>query len=275
MSIVPITEEQRKQLIEDISYDDAQMQSKIQQVKEWMKKQPHLPQLPDEMSEKIIFTILLGTKMSTERTKYKLDTFYAMRHQFPEIFLNIDPTLKDVRDSVDKIRYFPLSEMTDDGNIVIVLSFNPDKSRKCTTKDIKALFKRTVALNDIWFQRGELFRGQYVLFDTSGLSASHLTELPWLFMRKFAAFGQIQIFHNYGDLYKYIPQRILPADYGGDGLTVEESSRAWQKTIESVRESVIEEGKRMTDESKRPSDSVNDCGQIFGVNGTFIKLNID
>ncbi|KAG8316109.1 hypothetical protein J6590_058077 [Homalodisca vitripennis] len=202
--------------------------------------------------------------------------------------------------------------MTDDGNIVIVLSFNPDKSRKCTTKDIKALFKRTVALNDIWFQRGELFRGQYVLFDTSGLSASHLTELPWLFMRKFAAFGQealplrikgifivncptffdiilnvfkpilkdkmkkrIQIFHNYGDLYKYIPQRILPADYGGDGLTVEESSRAWQKTIESVRESVIEEGKRMTDESKRPSDSVNDCGQIFGVNGTFIKLNID
>uniref|UniRef100_A0A1B6J1E6 CRAL/TRIO N-terminal domain-containing protein n=1 Tax=Homalodisca liturata TaxID=320908 RepID=A0A1B6J1E6_9HEMI len=103
MSIVPITEEQRKQLIEDISYDDAQMQSKIQQVKEWMKKQPHLPQLPDEMSEKIIFTILLGTKMSTERTKYKLDTFYAMRHQFPEIFLNIDPTLKDVRDSVDKM----------------------------------------------------------------------------------------------------------------------------------------------------------------------------
>ncbi|KAG8316112.1 hypothetical protein J6590_058080 [Homalodisca vitripennis] len=49
MSIAPITEEQKKCVMKDIGYDDTQMQNKIQQVKEWMKKQPHLPQLPGDV----------------------------------------------------------------------------------------------------------------------------------------------------------------------------------------------------------------------------------
>lgn len=50
---------------------------------------------------------------------------------------------------------------------------------------------------------------------------------------------------------------------------------AWQKTIESHRDLVIEDEKLITDESKRSFDSYSMCGQMFGVNGTFTKLNID
>uniref|UniRef100_A0A1B6LA26 CRAL-TRIO domain-containing protein n=1 Tax=Graphocephala atropunctata TaxID=36148 RepID=A0A1B6LA26_9HEMI len=312
MSFAPITEAQKKRVIEDINYDEAQMKNKIQQVKEWVRKQPHLPQLPDEILEKYLFLFLLGTKMSTERTKYKVDVFYAMRHQIPEIYFHRDPTQKDVRDSVDQVRFFPLSELTPDAIRVLILSYNPDKTRKVTTKNIKASYKRISAINDFRFQCGDFCRGEYFIFDGAGLFASHLTELPWLFMQKITALGQealplrvkaaflvnappfldtilnifkpiltekmknrIQFVHNYDELYKYIPQRILPSDYGGDGPSNEESSRAWQKTVESMRDFLIEDSKRMTDESKRPSGSTNDCGQIFGIHGTFNKLNID
>ncbi|XP_046661381.1 alpha-tocopherol transfer protein-like isoform X1 [Homalodisca vitripennis] len=312
MSIAPITEEQKKCVMKDIGYDDTQMQNKIQQVKEWMKKQPHLPQLPDEIYDTFICSFLIGTKMSTERAKYKLDTFYAMRHQFPDVYLNRDPTMKDVRDSVDKIRFMHLSEMTHDAIGIYIISFNPDKDNRCAAKDIKNLYKRITAVLDFILLHATYNSGVYTICDLSGLSASHLTELPWLYMQKFTALGlealparlkgifiinaptffdtiynlfkpilsekmkkRLQILPNYKDLYKYIPKRILPSNYGGDGPTLEESSREWQKTIESIRDFLIEDGTRITDESKRPKESHNDCGQVFGVDGTFNKLAID
>lgn len=46
---------------------------------------------------------LQGSKMSSEKAKFKIDTYYAMRHQLPEVFNNRDPTISEVRDSVDKM----------------------------------------------------------------------------------------------------------------------------------------------------------------------------
>lgn len=46
MSIAPITEAQRKFVKNDIKMDDEQMQNKVKQLQDWMKKQPHFPQVP-------------------------------------------------------------------------------------------------------------------------------------------------------------------------------------------------------------------------------------
>lgn len=46
MSLAPITEAQRKFVKNDIKMDDEQMQNKVKQLRDWMKKQPHLPQVP-------------------------------------------------------------------------------------------------------------------------------------------------------------------------------------------------------------------------------------
>lgn len=50
---------------------------------------------------------------------------------------------------------------------------------------------------------------------------------------------------------------------------------AWQKTIESHRDLVLEDEKLITDESKRSFESISKFGQMFGINGTFTRLNID
>lgn len=46
MSLAPITEAQRKFVKNDIKMDDEQMQNKVKQLRDWMKKQPHFPLVP-------------------------------------------------------------------------------------------------------------------------------------------------------------------------------------------------------------------------------------
>uniref|UniRef100_A0A1B6L393 CRAL-TRIO domain-containing protein n=2 Tax=Graphocephala atropunctata TaxID=36148 RepID=A0A1B6L393_9HEMI len=190
MSLAPITEAQQKCIEADVNYDEDQMRKKIQQVKHWMQKQPHLPHIPEHIAEKMIRSCLLGTKLSTEISKQKIDSFYAMRHQLPDIFLNRDPTKKDIRESVDMIRFFPSSELTPDGVRVSILSFNGEKGKKFVVKDMKALYRRIMAITDARIQQDEICRGDYLVVDCKGFYSSHLTELPWSLILKFASLTQ-------------------------------------------------------------------------------------
>lgn len=52
-------------------------------------------------------------------------------------------------------------------------------------------------------------------------------------------------------------------------------TEAWQKRFESMREFILEDEKRFSDELKRPKDSACQLSQPFGVSGTFTKLAID
>lgn len=98
------------------------------------------------------------------------------------------------------------------------------------------------------------------------------------------------------DLYKYVPQDCLPSDYGGSLPSVKELhgqcrcyydnikwgsiiyyapllDQNW-KTISGNGEFFAEEEKRIVDESKRPGKPKN-VGDIFGIEGSFKKLDID
>ncbi|XP_054277266.1 alpha-tocopherol transfer protein-like [Macrosteles quadrilineatus] len=314
MALAPITVKQRKTVEDELGYDDVQVQKKIEQIKDWMKKQPHLPSLPDDYAVKFIRQYLIGTKFSTEVTKYKIDTFFSMRHQLPEIFCTRDPLQKDVIDSIDKVRYLCLPDLTPEGYRVHILNYNDeDKEKRFTGKDLKGFYKRMMATASARVMQDEFCCGEVLISDSRGFYLNHLTELPWLFIQKFTSLAQeglpirikgVYMINNVsyveqalnilkpcfkekvrkrihvlsGDhtsLYKYIPQKMLPKDYGGDGPSIVEQTAAWQKTIESMRDFIIEDDKRRTDEAKRPKDNTNVHGQLFGINGTFNKLNID
>lgn len=62
-------------------------ESDINLLKEWNKKQPHLPILSDY--ELILF--LHSNYYRTEPTKTTIETFFTIRTHVPEIFSNRDP----------------------------------------------------------------------------------------------------------------------------------------------------------------------------------------
>ena len=50
---------------------------------------------------------------------------------------------------------------------------------------------------------------------------------------------------------------------------------AWRRRLENEREWLLNEGSTTVDESKRPKQSKSDSEQLFGIQGSFTKLDID
>ncbi|XP_028160435.1 uncharacterized protein LOC114352883 [Ostrinia furnacalis] len=64
-------------------------------IKEWLKKEPHLP---DEFDDQRILTFLRGCKFSLEKTKRKLDMYFTMRTAVPEFFTDRDATRPELQE---------------------------------------------------------------------------------------------------------------------------------------------------------------------------------
>lgn len=74
-------EEELNKNPKELKEDDVQM------LREWCKKQPHLPEISD--SELALF--LHSNYYRLEPTKTTIDTFFTVRTHVPEFFSNRDP----------------------------------------------------------------------------------------------------------------------------------------------------------------------------------------
>jgi len=103
---------------------------------------------------------------------------------------------------------------------------------------------------------------------------------------------------SYDSLHKEITKNILPKDYGGDGQSLAELTGIfqiqhqkqqlfqyiqkfnfsilahWKKKCESRRDFLLEQQNLKADESKRPGRPKT-TDQLFGIEGSFRKLNVD
>lgn len=65
----------------------------LELIKDWLKKSPHIKGRSDDQ---FLLCFLRGCKFSIEKVKLKLDLFYTIRSQLPEIMRNRDPLEKSV-----------------------------------------------------------------------------------------------------------------------------------------------------------------------------------
>lgn len=75
-------------------------------------------------------------------------------------------------------------------------------------------------------------------------------------------------------LYKVVPRKLLPKEYGGDAGTIEEITRDLEKRLVANREFFLEEDKFGVDEKKRVGRPKN-ADSLFGLDGSFRQLAID
>lgn len=76
------------------------------------------------------------------------------------------------------------------------------------------------------------------------------------------------------NLYQHIPKSLLPTEYGGDAGPIQDIIDQWEKKILEYRDYFLEEKNYGTDEKKRPGKPKN-AENLFGVDGSFRKLNVD
>ncbi|XP_075167487.1 clavesin-2-like [Haematobia irritans] len=80
--------------------------------------------------------------------------------------------------------------------------------------------------------------------------------------------------HNLDKMRQDLPPQYLPKDYGGELPSVQELAAEYDKTWDKYREFFRANANYGTDEKLRPGKPL-DIDGLFGVGGTFRKLNVD
>lgn len=294
----------RKELNENVNTTE----SDLQHMKDWLAKQPHLPQFEDDQR---IMSFLRGCKFSLEKTKRKLDMYFTMRNAIPEFFSDRDVTKPELREILDLVHIPPLPGLTPNGRRVIVLrARNPQHQ---LTQRVTDGMKLALMIGDIRLKEEQTgVAGDVYILDASVATPYNFAKFTPTLVKKFLVCVQEaypvklkevhvvnvspiidtivnfakpflkekirnRIFiHSDGldSLYKYVPKEVLPEEYGGFAGPIDVIHESWVKKLESYGDWFKEQESIKADESKRPGKPKTH-DDLFGVEGSFRQLVID
>ncbi|XP_018371129.1 PREDICTED: alpha-tocopherol transfer protein-like [Trachymyrmex cornetzi] len=279
--------------------------SDIQSLREWCKKQPHLPKIEDNF----LALFLHRNCYQMEPTKNTIESYYTTRTHLPEIFCNRNPLEEKGLQQIFKVvAFLPLNGLTKDGySMVFSTLLDSDPS----FFDSNNCGKYSMMLCDIHLLTNGTNDGYIFIVDVSKLSFGHVMRMNPLAMKKCLYYFQEAIpirlkaihilnatpamelciniakpfmknelidiirFHSLESISEYIPVDALPNEIGGKAGSVHklaeievqklEDNRQWFLLDESTRR--VNEALRI-DKSKRAND-------LYSIEGNFKKLDID
>ncbi|XP_018337428.1 PREDICTED: alpha-tocopherol transfer protein-like [Trachymyrmex septentrionalis] len=280
--------------------------SDIQSLKEWCKKQPHLPKIEDNF----LALFLHSNYYQMEPTKNTIENYYTTRTYLPEIFCSRDPLEeKGLRQAFKISAVFPLNGLTKDGyKMILSTLLDSDLS----FYDFNNCVKYVIMFSDIYLSMNGTNDGCIIIFDVSKLSFGHVMRINPLAIKKHLYYVQeampirlkaihflnatpvmellmnmakpfmknelIDIIHfhlSLESISEYIPVDALPNEIGGKAGSMHELAEIQVKELEDNREwFLMDEATRRVNETLRigKSKTVND---LFGIEGNFKKLDID
>ncbi|XP_043593190.1 uncharacterized protein LOC122572371 [Bombus pyrosoma] len=284
----------------DLKEEDMQM------LRDWYKKQPHLPQITD--SELVLF--LHSNYYRMEPTKTTIDAYYTVRSHVPEFFSNRDPLgSKELRKSFQTITIQVLETKTPEGYAVLYgRLIDTDPSNYVYNDAMKFL---SMVL-DLWLYKEGTTQGHIILFDMKNVVFGHAARLNPMGLKKYLFYLQealpvrlkgfhfmnitsvmdvilnmmkpfmkkelLDMLHTHTTLdtvAKFLPVDILPNEAGGKAGPLMQLHEKSVKMLEDNRDWFLqEEQTRRVNESLRAGKGKT-ATDLFGVEGTFKKLDID
>ncbi|KAK9754144.1 CRAL/TRIO domain [Popillia japonica] len=273
-------------------------------LQDWAEKQAHLPKI----TELQLILFLHSCYYRIEPTKACIETFYTARTHCPEFFQNRSPILY-ADEILGVLLYTPLPKPTKSGYQIMLgklIDTNPDKyvlAQQIKTFDMSAM---------LMLHQFGCAPGHVLLIDMKGVTFTHMTKINPMQLKKFFVYLQegmpirlkamyfinipsfmdkllalikplmkkelletMQLFTDkLDDLYKIIPQECFPADYGGTADPLTELIRRRNENFKVNDKFFVDGEKEVSDETKRVGKP-KDASAIFGVEGTFKKLDID
>ncbi|KAK4880715.1 hypothetical protein RN001_008861 [Aquatica leii] len=241
-----LEEKARKELNEDHRRDDY-----VQELKVWMKTNYEREIIGDMW----LLNYLRGCKFDRERTKDKLQKFYAAKSTMTLLFDNRDPFSTNIQDVIRSGILLPL--YSEDKEIILVRWANCDTSKVTLLNVVKVgLMLLEMFMHEC---RTCMIVGHYVIIDCSGLPFSFITQvspsliknivyvlfrtyptrikgifvincfaLTQIFYNIFKPFLQKKIIsrihfyssNNFNEISKHVPLSVFPREYGGDSGSI-------------------------------------------------------
>ncbi|CAG9126186.1 unnamed protein product [Plutella xylostella] len=275
-------------------------------IKEWLKKEPHLP---DEWDDQRLMTFLRGCKFSLEKTKRKLDMYFTMRAAVPEFFTDRDVNRPELQEILNMVQMPPLPGLTPDGRRVILMR-GLDKDAQ--TPNVADAFKLALMLGDVRLnEEKEGVAGDIYILDASVATPTHFAKFTPTLVKKFLVCVQeaypvklkqvhvinisplvdkivnfvkpfikdkikerIFLHSDVNELYKHVPKEMLPAEYGGNAGPMNDLHNAWVKKLDEYTPWFAEQADVKANETLRPGKPTN-YDELFGIDGSFRQLVID
>ncbi|XP_066581713.1 alpha-tocopherol transfer protein-like [Prorops nasuta] len=310
MTLLPPTVEQQKFIDAELPPEPEMRRRDIQAIREWLSKQPHLP---DHMDDARLLKFLFGCKNSVERCKQILERYFSVRTALPEFFAVRDPLANDIQKCFKSIDYFVLPSLTKEGHRVTILRL---KDTSIENFCLKSITRRILMVLDMRILE-EPCLSNIMILDLKGFTAAHfakcsptqtlvrkamlavqdsmplrLTRVHYLNAPAFIG-SVLNIFypllkekliqkfriHTGGgeDLHPYIERDILPFEYGGKAGSFAELNESWKKKLEKNRDWFLREEKmsRSNENARIPEMKTALLKDLDGLQGSFRKLNID
>ena len=294
---------------DELDEDDNRRAQNVQILREWLKKNPHLKSCPTDA--KFLLKYLRGCKYSLEKCKKKIDITLTVRTLLPEFCSGWNPMLPEIQQALACGGSLPIPGFDQKGRKVVIIrggAHDPEVMKFEAVQ--KASFMVMEILEDECEQM--FITGLVIIFDMEGYGMGHFTQAPLPLMKKlqnswedanplrpqsmhilrtpsffntfYALINTImkekmkQRMRVHGDdlesLHKEISKEILPKEYGGEGMSIEELTNYWKKKCESRSEWLMQRENMKTDESRRPGEPQT-SETMFGMVGSFRKLNVD
>jgi len=294
---------------EELEEDDHRRAQNVQILRDWLKKQPHMKSCPTDA--KFLLAFLRGCKYSLEKSKKKIDLTMTLRSLLPEFFSGWNPMKADMQKALAYGGTLPLPGYDNKGRKVVII--RPGAHDPAEMK-METVQRASFMVWDIMGDESEqmFITGMVLIFDFDGFTMNHFTQMPpstvkklmpcWEdcnplrpqsmnYIRTPSIFNTVYSFMNgimsekmksrlrvHGDdfqaLYKEVSKDILPKDYGGDGMSLAELTNYWKNKCESRSDWLKQRETMKSDESRRPGEPKT-TEQMFGMVGSFRKLNVD
>ncbi|XP_058460978.1 alpha-tocopherol transfer protein-like [Malaya genurostris] len=309
VNIRPLPEALSEKARLELNERPERIEEDLSALRQWLAKNPHIRSRVDDQ---FLVCFLRGCKYSLERTKEKLDMFYTVRTMSPELIRSRDPlnprTLEIIRLGVGIP--LPHTDTPDSPRILLIRPAAYEPSQYT----IEEVIRVSTMANDLMMIEDDNFviAGQIGILDLANVTMAHFLQFTPSFVKKMTIMSQeasplrqkgfhyintphgfeivFNMFKSFmseknksrlyvhgcdmDSLYKYIPKRLFPMEYGGDAGPIQTIINQCEEKLLSYREYFLEEDQYGTDENKRPGRPRN-AQSMFGVEGSFRKLEVD
>ncbi|KAH0814822.1 alpha-tocopherol transfer protein-like isoform X1 [Tenebrio molitor] len=275
----------------------------VQILQEWLKKQPHLPQLEETQ----LILALHSCYYRIESAKTAIDNYFTVRTHCPDLFesLNEENTLRTAL-SFGFAKVLP--KRTPEDYSIFLVKLIDFKTENFNTVHFINIVDMVYILN---LHQTIMASGVILVYDLRGFSLGHLTKLNLTAMRqvlfhiqegvpvrikqihilnaplftdklmamltpfiKNEFYKMLQFHPAVETFYEQVPKYYLPKDYDGELPSCEELQADTLKDLLENFDFFKWQNSQKVDESKRFGRPKN-VSTIFGVDGTFKKLEID
>ncbi|TMW50310.1 hypothetical protein DOY81_004587 [Sarcophaga bullata] len=293
----------QKVATEELNEDPERIEEHIQTLKTWIEQQPHLRARTDDQ---FLLAFLRNCKYNLEKVKTKIDNYYMLKTKCPDLFtlqtLSEDEIKDLLRLGVSIILPTPLHET---GPRILLIRNGVYDPKKYTFMNIMSIAQ---GLNEILMLEDDyaIVNGYAHISDLKNWTKEHFFQMTPSMMKKLTVYSEEavplrpkisylinapvifesifnmikpmmqqkqidrMIFYgeNYEKMYKTIPQKYLPKEYGGDNGSIPDLIVEWEKKFLSYMEYFKEDSKYGTDEHLRSGGPI-DFDSLFGTDDSF------